>query len=114
MNTATAIAEHTQPTLHPLLTMNDSNNRALHSMTACAQVAVEGLDALGMHVLSVTVHGAKPVIEIMNTTIAVKKFTAFNSKNWQIHHGVCPVRKQTFTQFFVEYRECLITWIKWR
>lgn len=107
MNTAVEKLRTTPP-----LSMTDNNNRALHSMVACAQVALEGLDTLGLNVLSVAVQGAKPVIEIMNTA-ASGKFTAFNSTKWQIHSGFCPVKKRPFSQFFLEYRECLVTWIKW-
>jgi hypothetical protein len=108
----TAIAENTTA-LPPRNPSTDYNNRALQSMAACAQVAVDGLDQLGMHIFCITVQGAKPVIEIMCTP-ATQKFTAFNSKNWQMHHSKCPVKQRPFSQFFVEYRECLVTWTKWR
>jgi hypothetical protein len=87
-------------------------NAAITNMLRCADSVVERLNALGISVVSVTVHGARPVIDVAFTA-AVHKLTPENSGNWQSVMAMCPVRKRPFLQSFAFMNGCVVTWIKW-
>lgn len=92
---------------------NDHNNQAIDSMLRCAQNAVDGLRSIGLGILAVTVHGARPVIDVM-ATAETHLLTLANSSDWQSYMGKCPATQRLYIQTFVTFRGCLVTWIKWR
>lgn len=107
---------HAIPEKHPMppATPESLQNDAISQMMGCAMSAVQSLRGIGIGIVivSITVHGAKPVIEVVNGP-GVHRLTTLNSSDWQSFMGTCPVSQRRFIQVFVNFRGCMVTWIRW-